>query len=95
MIAYENDLVEFPMLPRSLVIAELDRTGMQYLGRIETMDLPEVRFISLTDNYIEELPSLRELTKLLVLLLVSMPPVVLGHGPTVGARQDADAEFCC
>ena len=59
------------------------------------MDLPKLRFISLTDNYIEELPSLRELTKLLVLLLVSMPPVVLGHGPTVGARQDADAELCC
>ena len=58
------------MLPRSLVIAELDRTGMQYLGRIETMDLPEVRFISLTDNAIEELPSLRELTKLEMLYLV-------------------------
>ena len=83
------------MLPRSLVIAELESNGIQHFRRIETMDLPEVRFISLTDNYIEELPSLRELTKLLVLLLVSMPPVVLGHGPTVGARQDADAEFCC
>ena len=59
------------------------------------MDLPEVRFITLTDNYIEELPSLRELTKLEMLYLVSMPPVVLGHGPTVGARLDADAEFCC
>ena len=59
------------------------------------MDLPEVRFITLTDNYIEEIPSLRELTKLEMLYLVSMPPVVLGHGPTVGARQDADAEFYC
>ena len=77
------------------MIAELDRTGMQYLGRIETMDLPEVRFISLIDNAIEELPSLRELKKLEMLYLVSMPPVVLGHGPNVAARQDADAEFCC
>lgn len=77
------------------MIAELESNGIQHLRRIETMDLPEVRFITLTDNYIEELPSLRELTKLEMLYLVSMPPVVLGHGPTVGARQDADAEFCC